>query len=282
MSRIRLIIRELGIDGWIIGLAAIAAIVIGLWDFVPQPKHMTPDPLLRMILVALGLTMAAIVAQTSRRSLEISELRDAVGVTSVELIRPGKDFQFHAQKSFNLARRFILDTTLHREHATLNHPLDDPADYHHTLYERVQKREVSYRKIESIYNKERLEYVISRLLIYEDMDYIVRCYVSRSKPIPVFNLMSIDNEMFYLGAFYLGDAPAETENIAFISGSKMSRLFEAYWNNLWHSAKPLNEERRINWDELRSIAKLVEMSDDEFNAIVNKWKRVVQRHKRHA
>jgi hypothetical protein len=226
--------------------------------------------------------LGAIAAQTSRRAAEIKDLQNAVGIASIELVRTGKETQFHVQQRIIQAKRFVLDTTLHRERATLSHPLDERNRYLHTLYERLQKHEISYRKIDGIYSKERLELVILRLLAHQGTDYLVRCYVSRSKPIPVLNMMSIDNEGFYLGAFYSGDAPSETENLTFIQNPQFGNLLEAYWNNLWQSAKPLNEEGRIDWDELKTIAKLFETSEEEFNTLVSKLEDEVQRRKRRA
>lgn len=141
-------------------------------------------------------------------------------------------------------------------------------------------KEITFRKVEIIPNKERLEYVISRLLIFEGMNCLVRYCDSLPKPIPVLNMKSVDNEIFYLGAFYSSDAPAETVSEVAIRGPEMRQLFEAYWNNLWHSATPLNEGKRINWDELKAIAHRVGMSEEEFNSIVSKWTDEVQRRKR--
>lgn len=50
----------------------------------------------------------------------------------------------------------------------------------------------------------------------------------------------------------------------------MRQLFEAYWNNLWNSAIPLNDRGRINWDELKTIGHKVGMAEDEFNLVVSK------------
>lgn len=280
MFNFKRILGELGWDGWTFLLCGVAALVVAVLDFA-QVITLTSESALRLVIVAIGMVLGAIAAQTSRRTAEIKDLRDAVGVTSIELIRVGKESQLHVQQSLSRAKRFVLDTTLHRDRANLNYPTDDRTHYHYTMYERLQKREISYRKVEGIFSKERLEYVISRLLIYEGTDYLIRYYASTSKPIPVLNMMSIDNEAFYLGAFYRGDAPAETENLAYSRDPRIGTLLSAYWNNLWQSAKPLNEEGRIDWDELKAIASFIGMSEQEFDATVNKWKDEVQRRKRH-
>ena len=79
---------------------------------------------------------------------------------------------------------------------------------------------------------------------------------------------------------YASDPPADPIRDAVIRGPEMRQLLEAYWNNLWHSATPLNEGKRINWDELKAIAHRVGMSEEEFNSIVSKWTDEVQRRKR--
>ncbi len=96
-------------------------------------------------------------------------------------------------------------------------------------------------------------------------------------------MLSIDNEAFYLGGYYSSDAPVETAHTVFVRNAKIGKLLEAYWNNLWQSAKPLNEGKRINWDELNSLAGRVGMDESELKVIVLKWKSEIerQRHRTH-
>lgn len=87
---------------------------------------------------------------------------------------------------------------------------------------------------------------------------------------PVLNLTSYDNEIFFLGSFYTNTPAADSIKDAEIRGAEMRQLFEAYWNNLWNSAIPLNDRGRINWDELKTIGHKVGMAEDEFNLVVSK------------
>lgn len=280
LSRLKLIISTFGIDDWVLGLTALIAITLGLLDFTPI-INITSDPALRMVLVALGMTMASIVAQTGKRAVEIKDLRDTLGGTSVELIGTGNEFRLHAKHRIMNAKKFVLDTTLNAERvSTLTHPADNSAHYYYTIWERVQNKEITYRRVEVIFNRERLEYVVSRLLIHEGMDFFIRYYEPPPKAIPVINMMSIDNDEFYLGGFYSSDAPVDTAHLAFIKNVKMSKLLESYWSNLWFAAKPLNEGKRINWDELKAISQRVGMSIEEFDAMTSKWKDEIQRRKR--
>jgi len=278
MIKIKQVLTELGFDGWAFLLCGAGAVVIAVLDFT-QVVHLTTEDALRMIIVAIGLMMGAIAAQSGRRTAELQDLRDALGATSVEVVRPELRTS-HIRQNVVRAKHLILDTSLHVLRAKNIHPADNPNHYYYVLYERLKRKEITFRKIDTITSKERLEFVVSSLLVFEGLNYYIRYYDALPKPIPVLNMMSIDNEIFYLGAFYVSDAPADTVGEVVIRSPEMSRLFEAYWNNLWYSATPLNEGKRINWDELKVIAHRVGMSEEEFNSIVSKWKDEVQRRKR--
>jgi hypothetical protein len=241
MFSIKRTISELGWDGWTLLLCGVGAIVIAFLDFT-QLITLSIENALRLVIAAVGLIMGAIVAQMSRRTTELRELREAVGITSVELLSGQRDFRLHAKQNIAKAKKFVLDVSLTAERATIIHPADDVHSYYQTIFERLQRKEISYRRVEVIFNKERFEYLIFRLLVYEGMDYFIRYYDPPPKPISVLNIMSVDNEGFYVGRFYTSDAPVDTWSLMFIRNPQIGSLFEAYWNNLWFSAKPLNDQ----------------------------------------
>jgi hypothetical protein len=278
MGKIKRILTQLGFDGWAFLLCGVGSVAIAVLDFA-QVVHLTNEDALRMIMVAIGLIMGAIAAQSGRRTAELQELRDSLGKTSVEIVRPALRTQ-HIRQNVIHAKRFILDTSLHVLHAKSMHPASGSDHYYYIIYERLKRKEITFRKIDTVTTKERLEFVISSLLVFEGMNYYIRYYDALPQPIPVLNVMSIDNEVFYLGAFHVSDAPAETVGEVVLRGPEISRLFEAYWNNLWYSATPLNEHKRINWDELRAIAHKVGMDEEEFDAVVSKWTDEIRRWKR--
>ena len=271
MSIFKSVVRSLSIDEWILGLSALAAVVIGILDFTPLVDIADEKVLVRMALIAIGLLMSAVVIQEGKRSAEIKALRDAVGTSSVELLS-GKEFVLRAERSIARARNFVLDTTLSATYAgvTRKHPLSARDTYYYTLYKRLQNKEIVYRRIEVIFNRERLESVIFRLLVYEGMNYYLRYYDPPPEPIPVLNLLSIDHEEFFLGGFSSSDV--YLGGFAFIKSAQMGPFFKAYWDNLWFSAKPLNEAGRIDWDELERIARRIGMNREEFDAMVESIK----------
>jgi len=273
MSNLKRLVGSLGFDGWVLGLTGLAAIVIGILDFTPL-VDLTTDPMLRMIVIALGLLMGAVVAQTGRRALEISELREALGLVEVEALEAKRSFPHHLVQSVLQAQKFILDTNLNEE--VPRGPGDPQRQYKQILDEQLRKGNLSFRRVEVIFNKERLEKVIHQLLTHEGQDYFIRHYDPPPRAIPVLHTMSFDDERFYLGGFYPAESPAE-ERVIYIRQSGIAQLLRDYWNVLWLRATPLNEGKRINWAELKRIALRVGMTESGFDAMVARLKNEVQR-----
>ncbi|MDQ2807363.1 MAG: hypothetical protein M3Z04_10705, partial [Chloroflexota bacterium] len=142
-------------------------------DFTQLVKLSTEDSL-KIVILGLGLVMGGIAAQTSRRSSEIKELQDAIGTTSSELLER-RVRKSHVRQSILRAKNFVLDTTLNSgtATATLDYFLK-PDGWIQAIVERVQKGEITYRRIDAIYNKERLEYVVLMLLVYEGTESLFR------------------------------------------------------------------------------------------------------------
>ena len=149
MVKIKQILTKLGFEGWAFLLCGAGSVVIAVLDFT-QVIHLTNENALRIIMVAIGLVMGTIAAQTGRRTAELQDLRDSLGATSIELVNIS-DSRLYAIR----ARKFILDTTLHLARAiNMTHPADFP---NHHYYARVMNKEITLQKIEAIPTKERLE-----------------------------------------------------------------------------------------------------------------------------
>ncbi len=192
---IRRILGELGLGGWTLASCGAAAVLIAVLDFV----HIVTLPIgtsLQIILVAIGVMMGAIVAQAARRSMELQDLRDSLNATSVELIDSTR-FNLHVQQSCARARKFVSDTTLHQLYAKVTHPADNPNHYAYTIYERLRRKEITAWAVEIIPNRERLEFVIARLIIFDGLGYFIR-YIDVPQPVPVLNMISIDSRIMHV------------------------------------------------------------------------------------
>ena len=226
--------------------------------------------------------LGAIVVQSVRRASESEALLTSLDASLIEPIN-SSEFHFYVQNQIAKAKRFVAETTLHQTivyRKEFHHPDDLPkTDYASTLYKRIQKEEITCWVIETIPTKERLEWVIFRLLVFEGIGWYFRYYESTPKATPALNIISVDNEIFILGSFYGSATPGEKITDVSIKNQNINQLLTDYWNNLWLHAKPLNEGNRINWDELLAIATKLGMEREEFNTVVKKWKNELQKRK---
>ena len=69
VPKLKELIRNFGFDSVVLGATGLIALCVSILDFVGWLK-LTPDQLLQMILVALGLLMISVITQTSRRATE--------------------------------------------------------------------------------------------------------------------------------------------------------------------------------------------------------------------
>lgn len=196
----------------------------------------------------------------------------------IEILEAKQSFPQHLVQSISNVQKFVLDTSLNYEHAALPGTDDPQWDYKQIMQRCVSRGEISFRRIEVIFNRERLEEVLRKLLVYQELEYFIRYYYPPSEPIPVLHIMSFDDEHFYLGGFYPSESPAE-ELVIYIRHPEMARFFHDYWNILWLKAKPLNEGRRIDWAEVRRIASYFEIDDTEYESMITALKEEVQREK---
>ena len=275
MSELKQLIRNFGFESWMLSLTALAAIFIGLLDFVGW-LNLSTDQLLQIVVVGIGLLMGAVIAQTSRRASEINELRKLVGVAEITILESRRSFPQHLVQSISKAQRFVLDTALNFE---LPPSADDPQkQYKQILDKRVRQSDISFRRVEVIFNRERFEKMLRRLLTYEGFEYFIRYYDAPPKAIPLLNMMSFDDEHFYLGGFYPAE-PTTEELVVYIRHPEIAQFFRDYWNILWLRAIPLNEGKRIDWAGLKRLALHLGMTESEYDSMVTKLKDEIQREK---
>ena len=147
------------------------------------------------------------------------------------------------------------------------------------LFQRVSKGEIGFKRVLVIFDRQALERVIYRLLLHEGCNYYIRHYEALAKAIPMVNVLSFDDETFYLSADYPKEMARQLQFLR-IREPKLADLFKSYWNNLWSQAIPLNEGGFIDWEELERIGLKMGMTKDEFESMVSKMKDRVQQDKR--
>lgn len=249
------------IDVYLTVLTCTVIVVLDLIGIV-QPSIVTAA-----ILLTLGLLSFSALA--TRKTL--SEFRDSIqrlGAASIEILDMKVGFPQQIAQRARAAKKFILDTNLNQEirRSSTIHP---QAEYRLIRDERVRKGEVAFKRVEVIFHRDHLESVIRQLLRFEGCEFYLRHYDAPPQAIPVLHIMSFDDEYLYLGGFYPSD-PSTEEKAIYVRSKEMSELIREYWQVLWLRAKPLNEGRVINWDELRRIARRLGLTDDEFDGMVKR------------
>ena len=264
-------ILNLGVDGIIFGLSSIIAIVLGVLNFVGYVP-MTIDELSAIIIGAIGALMLSVVALASRRSAEIDTLKRAIGISDSQIITTKRQLEEHSAILAQNTDRYILDTSLSRMYPDITpipyfSGIEGP--YRRIIFNRVRGGEIIFKRVEIIYHKQALEWVIFRLLLHNKGDYLIRHYEPSSSPIPILSFISFDDVTYLMGGSHLKGHPT-VENYLRIREPNLSTLYQDYWFTLWNNATPLNENGVIDWYELRQIGQRLELSETDFDELVTK------------
>ena len=224
-----------------------------------------------IVTAAILLTLGLLSLSTLSTRKALGEFRDSIqrlGIANIEFLDIKVGFPQQIAQRARVAKKFILDTNLNQEirRASTTHP---QAEYRRIRDERVLKGEIAFKKVEVIFHREHLESVIRQLLRFEGREFYLRHYDAPPQAIPVLHIMSFDDEHLYLGGFYPSD-PSTEEKAIYVRSKEMSEMIKEYWQVLWLRAKPLNEGRVVNWDELRRVARRLGLTDDEFDGMVSR------------
>jgi hypothetical protein len=281
---IRLVLSNIGWDGFFWFFCAFVAFSLGVLDFLPQ-LQLTKDPILRLTLSGIGILLAAVVAQTTQRRAEISELKNALGVAEAQLLDNSVEVPQHLVASVLTAERFVLDTRLSSSFPSLPTAyLSLPGvygEYHRLLYKRVSEGKLYFHQVEIIFHRYGLQSTIFRLLLYEGHRYYLRHYEPPPKAIPIMHMLSFDGNIYYLGGFYhaAGEVAGPAQRLR-IREPNVAKLFRDYWDALWNGGISLHDGKEIKWEELKRIGLRVGVSEDEFQKMVSKLRDEVRREKR--
>jgi hypothetical protein len=275
MSEIKRLIRYAGYDDWFLGLMALTAVAVGLFDFAGWLPRWIQERLLEITVVGVGLLMGTAFVQAVRQKRGLDMIRTMIGGVDVETLDVKWAFPSQTAQRVRGARKYILDTSLNRDVPHVHALSSRQVRYRRIRDERVRKDEIGFRRVEVIFHKQHLETVVRRLLMFEGHDFHVRHYDPPPQVIPILHIMSFDGEGFYLGGFYPSDSPIE-ERVVYVRSKEINELLRDYWHVLWLRGRPLNEGGVIDWTELKRIGKNVGMSDEEFEKMVDRLKGEVE------
>lgn len=282
MTSLKQALSKLGIDEWIFGLAGLGALffsilsVLGVWPF-------NSDDTLKIIVGAVGAILLAIFAQSTRRHADIENLKRTIGVVESELLDHREEFGHHLALSIGRTMTSATDTSLSSSTPRLvtNHGFSgSQAEYQKILYKRVVNNEISFRLVVVIHHKQKLEDIIFKLLLHEGHRFYIQHYDAPPKAFPLLNLMSFDNETYYVGGYNTESSPEESKVLK-IKEPNTAELLRAYWTSLWQNAIPLNPGSVIDWDELKRISlERFNISPEEFDNLVSEIRKKADAQKR--
>lgn len=275
-------VGALGLEGWVFGLTGLASIVFSVASFLGYVP-LSIEQTLQIVVGAVGALMLAVVTQSSKRSAEIQDIRNALGVADIQRLDTGLELPEHLVLSSKKAKSFVTETFMNWEKPRINTITyllgEDGNNYNRVILERVTKNEISYRQVQVVYHKQGLEELIHRLLLHEGYGYYIRHYDEQSSAIPMLHVTSFDDEVFYLGVGYPKGQPAKNEVIR-LRETNTQEILKQYWNILWESASTLNEGGWIEWDKLRRIGERVGVKDKDFDEMVSRVELDVRRFRR--
>lgn len=231
MKDIKEAYNSLGLDGMIFALSSLGAIVFGVMSFIGVIPF-AGDQLSSILIGATGVLMAAVVALSTSRKSEINELRNTLGVSDSKILKSHKELEESLAFSATKAESYISDTSLSRmipEPASLPFFSGVESAYRRTIFDRVRRREIRFKRVEIIFHRQGLEQLLFRLLLHQGYDYQIRHYEPLQKPIPMLSFVSFDDTTFYFGGYYLQGASREDKSLL-IREPNLAQLFSDYWD----------------------------------------------------
>lgn len=233
MPKSKNIIQNLGLDEWIFGITGLAAIAIGVLDFLDWIV-LTADQLLQMLLVALGLLMTATIVQAKQQDLGLGGIENSLSkfvggqfdIKRFTRVEFGVEYMASRMRDANAyIEQASLSPPIPRWHSVMN-------DFDRVVSEVALCNKVKIRYIANFSDKKRMERVRMILANPEINTYFVASFAPDDIPIHMMNFMIVDGEEIIFGVPGFGERDA----IIGIKNKEFVSAFESYFNLLWASA----------------------------------------------
>ena len=120
MNNIKTALKSFGVDDWVLALCGVFAVVVGVLDFIGL-LQLRVEQLLQMIIIGVGLLMAAVIVDANRQKAGLKELgsdleksvQGRLAVTKIDRVELGVEY---AANRVRMARYSI-------DHASLSPPV---------------------------------------------------------------------------------------------------------------------------------------------------------------
>jgi len=225
--------KDLGLDEWVLGITGLAAVAIGVLDFVGW-LQLSTSQLLQMALVSIGMLMAAVVIQAARQKVGLADLessleKSVVGWSDVRCFTKTEfGVEYMAARTL-AANDYIL-------HASLSPPIPRwflaSQQFEQAIQEVATSNSVKVRYLVNFQDPARKNRV-QRLLSNPDVNrYFVAFIDSESLGVPMINFMIFDGEELVLAIPGFGEADA----IIAVKNEEIVSALGQYFDLLWAKA----------------------------------------------
>jgi hypothetical protein len=237
MARDQRIPGNLGLDDWVLGFTGIAAVAIGILDFIGW-LHLTTDQLLEMATVGLGLLMSAVVIQAKRQKTGLANLGNELekSISGQLDVRRFTKVEYGVEY---IATRFLTSRN-YIDHASLSPPVPrwfrSSGYFEQAVEEVVLSNAVKVRYLANFSDEGRVRRVRKLLVNPKVNRYLVSSIDWEGLSVPMMNFIVLDDEEVIIATPGLGEA----DSIIAIRNQEIVSAFERYFNLLWAKATLLD------------------------------------------
>lgn len=183
------------------------------------------------------------------------------GIVEVKSFSDSEELYRYVSKRIEQAKKQIDDTTWGPLTAELTTSIDKEAfeDYLEAMISVCKKGTVVYREVMGFHPNKNMKDRIGRaerMLKLNLFSYHLRIYeYPVDKVPPLLSFMIIDSEEVILAFYRSPYMPIEGEIRLSVKNPKIVRMFQDYYNTIWHGAKRIKQGNSIEWTEYDDLKK---------------------------
>lgn len=263
MKEIKRFFERIGLGGTVVAFSALAAIGFAIYGLVGGSQLSEP-----LLVGVLGLLLLEVLFQHERLESAKDDIINSLKGVRVEIFSSDKDFADAKYRQLLTSKNFVHDMELCLPMLP-SRPAEVVAEspFRKLLNERVMKGELTYKYVQVIYDRTQFESVLRKLFRFSKYRYYLGYFVGAPEVAPVLNLMNFDDEHFFMGGYYGPTVRGQDRNVH-IQHDLIGQTFRQYYDYLWSKARIFNDNRIINWSEVRDCGLKLGYSLDELNATI--------------
>lgn len=220
------------------------------------------DPAGRVIIVLIGFALVAFGAYFAWRE-SIHFQQDSK--VDVKVLKSAEELYKYVKKRIEQARERVDDLTWGPPIEELTAPADKQAfdEYIETIGMICRRGTIAYREVMSFLPAKYIDVRIKRaekMLKQNLFGYHLRYYEYQAEGIPpLLSFLIVDSDEVIIALYRYPYMPVEGEVRLVVRNPNIVRLFQDYYNTIWHGAKVLKEGDKIEWKVFEDIKERLEL-----------------------